>query len=197
MQNYSEKERKYVADLINNDEAAFCELYAMYKERLIYFAMKFLKSTEFAEDIFQDTFTAIWQNRHSLNPDVPFAPYVYTIMKNRLLNLLSGLEKDENLKKHIFSLAIDVNETENHLMGTDLNGLLKNALENLTAQQRRVFEMSRKELKSHKEIALELGISVYTVQQHISTSLKLIRNYLIKYSDIYADIVIMLLCLNC
>ena len=56
--------------------------------------------------------------------------------------------------------------------------------------------MSRKEMKSHKEIAEELNISVYTVQQHISASLKVIRSYLVKYSGTYADLLVLLFCLN-
>ena len=45
--------------------------------------------------------------------------------------------------------------------------------------------MSRKDMKSHKEIADSLGISVYTVQQHISTALKVIRAFLAKYAETY------------
>lgn len=63
--NSSEKERELVLKLIQGNEDAFCRLYSSYKHRLIYFAMKFLKSSEFAEDIFQDTFTTIWQTRNS------------------------------------------------------------------------------------------------------------------------------------
>lgn len=46
-------ERELVLRLIDGDEDAFCELYAAYKNRLLYFAMKFVKSREFAEDIFR------------------------------------------------------------------------------------------------------------------------------------------------
>mgnify|MGYP000910713517 CR=1 FL=1 len=49
-------ERSLVLRLIEGEEDAFCELYAAYKNRLIYFAMRFLKSREYAEDIFQDAF---------------------------------------------------------------------------------------------------------------------------------------------
>ena len=45
-----------VLRLIEGEEDAFCELYAAYKNRLIYFAMRFLKSREYAEDIFQEVF---------------------------------------------------------------------------------------------------------------------------------------------
>lgn len=60
-------ERSLVIRLIAGDEDAFCELYAAYKNRLIYFAMRFLKSREYAEDIFQDTFTVIWESRRFIN----------------------------------------------------------------------------------------------------------------------------------
>ena len=59
----SEKERRLVADLLEGDESAFCELYALYKDRLMWFSLKFLKSRDMAEDVFQDAFASIWQNR--------------------------------------------------------------------------------------------------------------------------------------
>ena len=44
-------EHETIIRLIAGDEDAFCELYAAYKNRLLYFAMKFVKSRDFAEDI--------------------------------------------------------------------------------------------------------------------------------------------------
>lgn len=193
----SEQERRLIAGLLRDDESAFCELYALYKNRLMYFAMKFLKSREFAEDVFQDAFVSVWQNRRFLNPDSPFAPYIYTIVKNRILNLLAGIDKEQELKNFILSGSVDSdNGTENKVLDADLNAVLAKALEHLTPQQRRIFELSRKEMKSHKEIAEMLDISVYTVQQHISASLKTIRAYLVKYSGTYADLLLLLFCLN-
>ena len=190
----SDAEKILVTGLINGDESAFCRLYALYKDRLIFFAMKFVRSSELAEDVFQDTFIVIWQNREFLNPEMPFAPYVYTITKNRLLNLLHNIERDQKLKNHLLSGAIDfTNDTENSILSTDLSQLLDKALELLTPQQRRVFEMSRTEMKSHKEIAQELNISVYTVQQHISVSLKIIKDFLFKYGGACSSLLLLLL----
>lgn len=187
----SEKERRLVADLLEGDESAFCELYALYKDRLMWFSLKFLKSRDMAEDIFQDAFASIWQNRRFLNPNVPFGPYAYTIMKNRILNLLAGLDRELELRDKIRSASLDsTNETEDSVLDTDLNTLLDKALETLTPQQKRVFDMSRKDMKSHKEIADSLGISVYTVQQHISTALKVIRAFLAKYAETYMKLLL-------
>ena len=174
-------ERELVLRLIDGDEDAFCELYAAYKNRLLYFAMKFVKSREFAEDIFQDAFTVVWQSRRFINPDASFSSYLYTIVRNRILNQIRDMANEDKLKEHILSHAVDsANETNNKM----------------TPRQREVFNMSRDLQMSHKEIAEALGISVNTVQEHISVSLKVIRAYLTKYSGTSADILLILLCLN-
>ena len=190
-------ERELVLRLIDGDEDAFCELYAAYKNRLLYFAMKFVKSREFAEDIFQDAFTVVWQSRRFINPDASFSSYLYTIVRNRILNQIRDMANEDKLKEHILSRAVDsANETNNKILFDDLKDVLSRALEQLTPRQREVFNMSRDLQMSHKEIAEALGVSVNTVQEHISVSLKVIRAYLTKYSGTSADILLILLCLN-
>ena len=195
--NFSE-ERSLILRLIEGDEDAFCELYATYKNRLIYFAMRFLKSREYAEDVFQDAFTVVRQSRRFINPDASFSSYLYTIMRNRILNQLRNAANEEKLKESILSQALDYTEdTKREVMLNDLKSLISHALQQLTPRQREIFEMSREAQLSHKEIADKLGISVNTVQEHISTSLKLIRTYLIKYSGSeYVDLLLLLICLN-
>ena len=195
--NFSE-ERSLILRLIEGDEDAFCELYATYKNRLIYFAMRFLKSREYAEDVFQDVFTVVWQSRRFINPDASFSSYLYTIMRNRILNQLRNAANEEKLKESILSQALDYTEdTKREVMLNDLKSLISHALQQLTPRQREIFEMSREAQLSHKELADKLGISVNTVQEHISTSLKLIRTYLIKYSGSeYVDLLLLLICLN-
>ena len=195
--NFSE-ERSLILRLIGGDEDAFCELYATYKNRLIYFAMRFLKSREYAEDVFQDAFTVVWQSRRFINPDASFSSYLYTIMRNRILNQLRNAANEEKLMESILSQALDYTEdTKREVMLNDLKSLISHALQQLTPRQREIFEMSREAQLSHKEIADKLGISVNTVQEHISISLKLIRTYLIKYSGSeYVDLLLLLICLN-
>ena len=190
-------EHTLVLRLIEGDENAFCELYAAYKNRLIYFAMRFLKSREYAEDVFQDAFAVVWQTRRFINPDTSFSSYLYTIVRNRILNQLRDMANEDQLKEQILSQAIDsTNETNNHILLNDLKEIIAHALEQLTPRQREVFKMSRELQMSHKEIAEALGVSVHTVQEHISLSLKVIRSYLTKYSSTSADVLLILLCLN-
>ena len=160
--------------------------------------MRFFKSREYAEDVFQDAFTVVWQSRRFINPDASFSSYLYTIMRNRILNQLRNAANEEKLKESILSQALDYTEdTKREVMLNDLKSLISHALQQLTPRQREIFEMSREAQLSHKEIADKLGISVNTVQEHISISLKLIRTYLIKYSGSeYVDLLLLLICLN-
>ncbi|GHT63076.1 DNA-directed RNA polymerase sigma-70 factor [Bacteroidia bacterium] len=192
-----EIEKNLVARLIRDDESAFCELYALYKNRLIYFAMKYLKSKDAAEDICQDVFTVIWQTRQFINPDLPFSAYLYTIVRNRILNLLRNIDTEKRLKEHILSQAIDYpNDIYDKLAESDFWNLIASAMSKLTDKQREVFDMSRNKLMSHKEIATELNISPNTVQTHISNALKILQNYLRQHYSQYPELILILCWLN-
>ena len=190
-------EHALVLRLIEGDEDAFCELYAAYKNRLIYFAMRFLKSREYAEDIFQDAFTVVWQGRRFINPDASFSAYLYTIVRNRILNQLRDLANQDKLREQILSQAVDyTNNTKETVFANDLRQFIVRAFQQLTPRQREIFEMSREQQMSHREIAEALGISVNTVQESISISLRILRTYLEKNSVAGADLVLLLICLN-
>ena len=190
-------ERSLVLRLIEGDEDAFCELYAAYKNRLIYFAMRFLKSREYAEDIFQDAFAVVWQGRRFINPDASFSAYLYTIVRNRILNQLRDLSNQDKLREQILSQAVNyTNETKDEIIANDLRQFISRALQQLTPRQREIFQMSRERQMSHREIAEVLGISVNTVQESISMSLRTLRTYLEKNSIVSADLILLLVCLN-
>ncbi len=88
------------------------------------------------------------------------------------MNQLRDMANEDQLKEQILSQAIDsTNETNNHILLNDLKEIIARALEQLTPRQREVFKMSRELQMSHKEIAEALGVSVHTVQEHISLSL--------------------------
>lgn len=190
-------ERSLVLRLIEGDEDAFCELYAAYKNRLIYFAMRFLKSREYAEDIFQDAFAVVWQGRRFINPDASFSAYLYTIVRIRILNQLRDLSNQDKLREQILSQAVNyTNETKDEIIANDLRQFISRALQQLTPRQREIFQMSRERQMSHREIAEVLGISVNTVQESISISLRTLRTYLEKNSIVSADLILLLVCLN-
>ncbi len=184
--NSSEYEKKLLIRMSQDDEYAFSELYILYKKRLFYFAQKLLKSKDYAEDVCQETFIVVWQNRHYIDINLSFSSYLYTITRNRVLNILRDAKKEEHLHDFIISNAIDYTSDANNIVSlNELKGIIDLAFEKLTERQKQVFMMSRKEGLSHKEIAKLLNISIYTVQEHISCALKAIQNTLDKHYGIY------------
>lgn len=190
-------ERELVLRLIDGDEAAFCQLYSNYKDRLIFFAMKFLKSADYAEDVLQDVFTNIWTGRKLINPDVPFSAYLFTIVKNRVLNQIRDLEKQQLLREKILEQAMDYNEvTQHEILSHDLRSVIEKAFASMSPRQKEVFRLSREGQLSYQEIASQLNISVNTVHEHVSSALRIIRAYLVKYAGANVEVLLFLLCLN-
>ena len=193
----STQEHELVLRLISGDEDAFCMLYSQYRERLLYFSLRFLKSDEYAEDVLQDVFTNIWVGRKLINPEIPFSAYLFTIVKNRVLNQIRDLAKQNQLREQILEQSVDYNEvTQDSILTDDLRSVIQKAFASMTPRQKEVFRLSREGQLSYKEIAEKLDISVNTVHEHIAASLHIIRNYLIKYAGANIEIVLLLFCLN-
>lgn len=171
--------------LIHDDEAAFSELYVRYKDKLYYFCLHLLKSKEEANDIVQEIFIRIWESRSFINPDLSFSSFLYTMARNRIMNYFRDLDIDIKVKEIIASQKITTEETtESQIIDTEYQEILLAAIEQLPTQRQRIFNMSRIENMSHKEIATELNISVNTVQEHISEALKFIKIYFNKNADL-------------
>ena len=171
--------------LIRNDEAAYSELYIRYKDKLYYFCLNLLKSKEEANDIVQEIFIRIWETRNFINPDLSFSSFLYTMARNRILNYFRDIDIDVKVKSIIAQInPVEEDIIESELIYTEYQKILKEAIEALPPQRKKIFNMSREDNMTHKEIAAQLGISVNTVQEHISESLRFIKNHFSKYTDI-------------
>lgn len=176
-------EQELVHRLVKGDEEAFCRLYAIYRKRLIYFTMKFVKSADFAEDIFQEAFVAVWHSRQFIDPEKSFRSYIYTIVRNRILNLIRDIDNEARAKAGMSNLsAQQTDSADEHMALHELESLIASGKKSLTPRQRQIFEMSREQGMTNEEIAKNLGLSVNTVNDHISDSLRTLREYLEKSS---------------
>ena len=170
--------------LTRNNEAAFSELYVRYKDKLYYFCLHLLKSKEEASDIVQEIFIRIWESRNFINPDLSFSSFLYTMARNSILNYFRDIDIDVKVKEILATQKVTEEEAiDSKIIYTEYQVILQNAISQLPPQRRKIFNMSRIESMSHKEIAAELGISVNTVQEHISEALKFIKAYFSKHAD--------------
>lgn len=165
------------------DEAAFRKLYDQWSGRLYGFVMKISNGErDLAEDIVQDVFITIWTNRETLDETKSFGNYLCKIAKSRLLNIYKHrLVETMYAKMFADTRSIKENSTSETVDVHFLDEFMHLIVEELPDARRRVFEMSRFEGLSNKEISAKLGISENTVEQHIRKALKLVRSRIEKY----------------
>lgn len=181
-----ELEQKLIRQLIEGDTMAFSHLFSYYKSQVFYYCVHFVRDKEIAEDITQDIFLTIWEKRGVLNADGSFSAFLYTIARNRIYDIFRSLSAQSVLYERLMEQAIDsVSEVEQSLEEKNIQELIMQALEQLSPRQREIFELSRSKGLSHKEIAQQLGLSVFTVQDHIKNALEKIRTYLVPFISNY------------
>ena len=186
----------------NDMDARFEQFYAANFPRVKNFARLLTKSEEDAEDIAQNIFLKLWTRPDLWQGQESMTGYLYTVTRNEIFNLFKHQKVEQEYESHIIRSQLigelcdeDTSLLEN-LYYKEIVLLVELALNQLPPRRKQVFEMSRIEGLSHKEIAEALDVSVHTVQEHISLSLKVIRSYLTKYSSTSADVLLILLCLN-
>ena len=176
-------DRDLVSLIIKDDEAAFCELYIRYRKRLFLFCISLVKVAETAEDIVHDVFTTIWIGRKMLDLNLSFSSYIYTITRNHTLNYLREANKTIKLKNQLLNSAVLIDKAADAAFcDEEYSLLLEKAVSELPPLRQNIFRLSREENLSHKEIAQQLHISMYTVQENISIALKHIKNYLNRHA---------------
>lgn len=172
-------EKNMLADIRKGDEKAFEDLFKSFFAELSFYAVRFVEDLDSAEEIVQDIFFNVWNNRAKLNVNTSIKSYLYTTVKNTCLNLIKHKKVENKYKEH-FSRELHLDELdESKWMSTDnLQLKIKNAINKLPAQRRKIFNMSRFDEMTYKQIATELEISVKTVENQMGSALKFLRKEL-------------------
>jgi RNA polymerase sigma-70 factor (family 1) len=164
-------------DLIKTDnEAAFKEVYNRYWKHLYAFAYKRIKSREVAEEIVQEFLTNFWANRNRLFIQTSFEGYIYTSIKHLVLNYFAKEARKLVMFENL-SMAGNGkdNSTEEVILLHELHTVIAREVSQLPVKCRSVFELSRMQNKSNKEIARVMGISEKTVEGHLSKAIKRLK----------------------
>jgi RNA polymerase sigma-70 factor (ECF subfamily) len=171
-----------VERMILGDKTAFELLFKYYYPGLVVFATNIVVNTDEAEEIVQDFFVRIWENRSALKTDNPLKNYLFTSVKNRSINFL----KSAQVKKSVIDelkrqMETEIRYSPDIYTATELQQQLKNAFKKLPPRTAEIFTLSRFKGFSNDEIAESLGISKRTVETQVSNALKIIRKELRNY----------------
>lgn len=177
------KEKDLIKRIRRGNEKAFRSLYGHYFHKVANYAYKLLHSEEDAREVAQDVFIKLWNMRGQLEPNKPISGLMFKITKFTSIDLIRK-QQSKVRTVHIEDAPLFGNCTiDNDLNGRELYTEYLRVLERLPEKRRRIFQMSRDENLSHKEIAEKLQISIKTVEAQIRLALQEIRKYLKDYSN--------------
>lgn len=153
---------------------------------LIAFAKNTVKNPLLAEDFVQDAFCTLWENRTKLNPELPVQSYLYKLVYRRCIDSLRKQQAHSNYYKRS---EIKINEIESiqqdfdnlilsEIIAQEAQTQLQVTILELPQQTREIFEMSRYQDFTNPEIAEKVGLSVKSVEYHISKALQQLRKSL-------------------
>jgi len=169
---------------------SFTHLYREYKHRFTHFAKTYVEDIVIAEDIVMESLMYYWENRLSLQNDSNIPAYILTVIKNKCLNHLQRERTREEAEKYLqnredweLNLRIATLEACNpeRLFSDEIQRIIEETLASLPPLSREIFIRSRYENQTNKEIAEAFGLSVKSVEYHITKTLKIMRKALKDY----------------
>ena len=161
----------------NGENQAYEELYKLYREPALRFCNSILKDIDESENVIQDVFLKIWFKRTSINPDLNFNSYLFTIIKNRVFDYFKEVKKNEFLKGKFWEKVLEYKEEDNEVK-EERFARVKDAVENLSEKRKEIIKLNYEEGKSYEEIANQLNISKNTVKNQLVKAKQVIRKQL-------------------
>jgi RNA polymerase sigma-70 factor (ECF subfamily) len=175
--------------LREGDNDTYVFLFRKYYVPLCSYARRYVGRKDVAEEIVSETFFNIWRNRAKLEIRSSVKGYLFHAVCNNSLNYLRKLKNEESLDSFFkdnpsenIGFAFSSEELpSDSLMLKDLTKTIEDAVISLPPQQQTVFRLKRYEGKKNGEIAEIMGLSVKTVEMHLSRALLSLRKNLREY----------------
>ncbi|WP_288862150.1 RNA polymerase sigma-70 factor [uncultured Bacteroides sp.] len=164
---------------------AFEKLYTMYSGKLYNFIMRLSSGDRYmAEEVVQSTFIRIWEVRAKVDSDASFISFLCTIAKNLLMNMYQRQTVEYVYNEYLLKSGVDRDsQTEDDIDLRFLNDYIDSLAEELPAQRKKIFILSKRQNYTNKEIAGMMGISESTVATQLSLAVKFMREQLMKHYD--------------
>ncbi|MDD6080092.1 MAG: RNA polymerase sigma-70 factor [bacterium] len=172
----------------------FTTLFERCRKPFTQFAYSYMRDWEVAEDIFSEAMIQYWTKRNELEADTNPRAYILTLIKHLSLNYLRHqqvrITVEEELsqsmeREQAFRIRTLQDCDPQELFSEELQQLVRQTLQQLPEQTRLIFFKSRLEGKRNGEIAEEMGLSVKSVEYHITQALKALRKQLKDYLPLF------------
>ncbi|GAF03711.1 RNA polymerase sigma factor [Saccharicrinis fermentans] len=163
---------------------AFDTIYGMLSKRLCRFVRYSINNNEDVQEIVQEVFIKLWNERENLNLNKSFEAFVFTITKNKIHDYLrKTLQEKKYIESIIQNYSFQDNELEDIVNFRETDATIKKLIGMLPERRRKAFVLSRFGGKSYREISALMDISENTVDTHIRKALTFLKEGLIRFSS--------------
>lgn len=169
-------------NLKESKKQIYHRVYSEYFSKISSYAFSFLKDTEEANNIAHDTFLSLWENREALNWGENLAPWLFSVARNKCLNVLKKRVHTNNYRKESLQEKTDYlnylslqSDRSASVYEKEVESLLCKAVEKMTPKVRDTFILSRLKGMKYSEIAKSNNISHRTVEARIKLAMLILR----------------------
>lgn len=178
-------EKELINQMKTDDPVAFGKIYDHYCGAIYGKLVKLVKITAIADELLQDIFLKVWENRHILDVNCTLKPWLYKVTENEIYKFYRKVALDIKLQTHILQTFDELyTHTEEDYYLKESRKLLQDAMTNMPPRCREVFELCRLQGKSYEEAALLLDISTSTVSNHLVRATAIARKTLFQSVEI-------------
>jgi RNA polymerase sigma-70 factor (family 1) len=180
-----ENEQELLLRLNNGDRHAFSQIYQKYLDSLYKYIYLFTKSNEQTEEVLQEVFIRIWENRADLRNIESFKNYLFRSAKNKLIDVIR-----QNQVRHRILSEFKRRNVDKELIGGDeidyreYYRIVQQAIEKLPPKRKQILCLNIEYGLSQGEIAQQLQISKSVVQKQLYKALDFVRQYLEQRSGV-------------
>jgi RNA polymerase sigma-70 factor (family 1) len=156
----------------------FIKLFAESRQALHRYIRRFVRSSETAKEIVQEAFLRTYRERESI---ITLRAFLFSTARNLAANEIRHrrtVERDTLANLDDSRIDAEYESLELALLRDERNRLIQQAIDRLPAQCRAAFTLRVFHECSYKEVADQLGISVKTVEKHISRGMRETNRYL-------------------
>lgn len=159
-----------IQHLKDGDHIAFEVVFKLLHKKVYAYFFKKTASEDQAQELTQLTFIKLWNFKHTLSAEHTLDLQLFKIAKTTLLDYFKKQANEERNLKLYYNKASE--ESSGQELNFEINQQLEVVLSTLPPTRKKVFELSRLQGYSYKEISEQLSISPRTVEKHISLAMK-------------------------
>ncbi|MFA5834260.1 MAG: RNA polymerase sigma-70 factor [Bacteroidota bacterium] len=176
------RDQALVEQIKNDNVHSFELIFKSHYRGLVHFALQYVSQQAAAEEVVQNLFVTLWENRKSWTLRFTLRSYLYGATRNQALNYIRQARSIDRLDEAHLSIESPLHETPSALLQTkDFSAAIHKAIQTLPERSRLIFLLHRDEGLTYREISSILNISVNTVETQMVRTLKKLRRLLSQY----------------